>query len=80
MAFAHAASSITATHGVNDTFSFSPFSCWGITFTTNMKGMLRSAPQGKENRNLFKLFKPDTNMSSAKHLHEFNVKHGVYGT
>lgn len=45
-----------------------------------MKEMLHSAPKLKEKQKLFKLFKPDTDMSSAKHLDEFNDKHGVYCT
>lgn len=80
MVFLNAASSIATTEGISDTSSFSAFSCWWITFTTNMKEMLHSAPKLKEKQKLFKLFKPDTDMSSAKHLDEFNDKHGVYCT
>lgn len=39
--------------------------------------MLHSALKVKANQNLFKSFKPDRGMSSAKHLNEFNDKHGL---
>ncbi|XP_074449404.1 methylcytosine dioxygenase TET1 isoform X3 [Larus michahellis] len=49
-----------------------------VLFTTNTTGMLYGALKIKESQNLFKLFKPGRDMSSAKHLNEFNDKHGVY--